>query len=520
MLTATTASMAATHDTLTVECSQFRAGAHMSITDSVGNTLTFRLQQRPVVPASQQHVRTDRKTLRRACRAPHPDVPYYNVRMALPIPTCYTPTEQGALVGLDQGVYAHLHSAGLEALPNGDLLAVYFSTPVGKSEADTITTFVQCRLRAGHDAWDMPELFFDTHGGNDQSALLFRDGGRIWFFGGGRDMTDYVPFRVCYSDDCGQTWTFQVPQLDAPAQRYTAQPISNAFRDPDGNLYVACDGKGGESLLWRSQDNGVTWHDMGGRTSSRHSTIVPLDDKGTLLCLGGKNNNVEGWNPQNISLDWGASWQPATRGIIPPLGTAQRPCLIRLKSGALLFVTDSYMHKKKIAPPEGWAYGNECVVGISADNGQTWRIKPLPGTLPQHHRLEHPSLGYVTVRQADNGRIHILTTTNFPGLDIELNEAWLWSDEGDLTLSPADDEPRTEVWTQYWPNGKKRVESTWLRWAKPRDGQRLLRGHIADGPARHYDEQGNLTAEYVFHNGVLEGNEGNASDAGILNEGK
>jgi len=515
-------------DTLTVVASHFQAGGNMSVTNPDGSTLTYVLKERSYYPQNQQHVRQDKLL---ALKSPDMTRPYYQVRMALPIPAAYTPTEQGAMAGIDQGVYTHMHSAALEALPNGDLLAIYFSTPAGKAEADTCTTFVQCRRRAGNDYWDMPELFFDTKHGNDQSALLFRDGDRIWFFGGGRDMGDMVPFRVCYSDDNGASWTYQVPVLDAPAHDYTAQPISNAFKDPDGNIYIAMDGKGPQSFLWRSSDHGRTWHDMGGRTDSRHSSIVPLDEKGTLLSIGGKNNNCEGWNPQNISRDWGQTWEQMTPGVIPPEGTAQRPCVIRLQSGKLLVVSDSYQHKKKIAPPSGWNMGNECVVGTSTDNGQNWTFKVLPGTLPQHHRLEHPSLGYVTVRQSDNGMIHVLTTTNYPGLEIEFNEAWIESDEQDLTADTfhpgdlgegwqVDAASRTAIWTQYWPNGKKRVESTWNIWAQPRDGQRPLCGRIAEGPARHYDQEGNLTAEYNFHNGVLVGTETNELSTGIANEGK
>ena len=514
-------------DTLTVVASQFTAGDNMSVTDPAGNRITYLLKERSCVPQTQQHVRQDNAL---ALIGPSLDQPYYQIRLALPIPSAYTPSEQGHLVGLDEGVYHHLHSAALEALPNGDLLAIYFSTPMGKAEADTSTTFVQCRRRAGNDYWDMPELLFDTKGGNDQSALLYRDGQRIWFFGGGRNMTDMVPFRVCYSDDNGATWTYDVPRLDKPAEDYTAQPVSNAFRDPEGNLYIVMDAKGSQSFLWRSSDNGKTWHDMGGRTDARHSSIVPLDDHGTLLSIGGKNNDVEGWNPQNTSRDWGATWEKATPGVIPPLGTAQRPNMIRLQSGDLLLVTDSYMHKKKIAPPSGWKCGNECVAGISKNNGQTWTFKVLPGTLPQHHRIEHPSLGYVTVRQSDNGMIHVLTTTNYPSLEIEFNEAWFWSAEGDLTADTfrpdnlgegwtVDAATHTAVWTQYWPNGQKRVESTWNIWATPRDGHRPLCGRIAEGPARHYDEQGQLVGEYMFHDGVLMCTDDGDAGAGIKNEG-
>ena len=512
-------------DTLTVVASQFTAGDHMSVCDPAGNRITFVVKERSKVPQTQQHVRQDNAL---AKVGPSLDEPYYQVRMALPIPSAYTPTEQGALVGLDEGVYHHMHSAALEALPNGDMLAIYFSTPVGLAEKDTATTFVQCRRRAGNDYWDMPELLFDTKGGNDQSALLFRDGQRIWFFGGGRGMTDMVPFRVCYSDDNGVSWTYNVPRLDKPASDYTAQPVSNAFRDPEGNLYIVMDAAGSQSFLWRSSDNGLSWHDMGGRTDARHSSIVPLDDKGTLLSIGGKNNDCEGWNPQNISHDWGATWEKATPGVIPPLGTAQRPNMIRLQSGNLLLVTDSYQHKKKIAPPAGWKMGNECVCGVSKDNGKTWTFKALPGTLPQHHRVEHPSVGYVTVRQSDNGMIHILTTTNYPGLEIEFNEAWFWSAEGDLTADTfapynlgegwtVDTASHTAVWTQYWPNGQKRVESTWNIWPTPRDGHRPLCGRIAEGPARHYDEQGHLVREYMFHEGVLQ--DSIEGETGIKDEG-
>ena len=573
--------------TYDVLAAQMREGENMTAKGDADGIAAYRIVPRAHVPFAQQAV-----SQRRAAGNRVTSRPYYRVRMALPIPSCYTPTEQGEHAGLDWGVYTHLHSGALEVLPNGDLLAIYFSTPIGKAEADTCTTFVQARRRYGSDEWDMPELFFATRGGNDQSALLFNDNGTIWFFGGGRDMTDYVPFRICRSTDNGRSWTFSVPQMDKKLERYTAQPISNAFRNSRGEMFVALDGKGGESFLLRSKDNGVTWHDMGGRTSSRHSTIVPLDDKGTLLSAGGKNNSVDGWNPQNISHDWGATWESPTRGIMPQYGTAQRPCMIRLKSGALCMVADSYMHKKKIAPPAGWDNGNDCFAAISRDNGKTWTMRRLPVALPQHHRTQHPSLGYVTLRQGQDGMIHVLTTTNYPGLEIEFNEAWVMqgdtgapeathltpdcldsSPEGrNATLSPmtasgtyvangtkvtryANGKKQHEVtyrngrrtgtetlwrqdgtiewkwerdlktnrglWTQYWPNGKKRVESSWLLYTSPRDlpGTPLV-GAIADGVASHYDREGNLVAQYKFKNGVEEGTETIEQGAGIKNEGK
>ncbi len=563
-------------DTLYVVASNFKAGCETAALGDSANVIRFVLKERATVPFNQSAIRqrTDE-----AAQAPDADKPYFSVRFALPIPAAYTPTEMGEAAGLEYGVFHHCHSPGFEVLPNGDALAVYFSSPRGRTENDTMATFVQARLRFGAEEWDMPELFFDTQLGNDQSGLLWNDNGKIWFFGGGRYISSSIPFRIATSTDNGATWTFSVPRLDTAATDFTAQPINSAFRDPQGNIYMAMDADGSESFLWRSRDEGRTWEDMGGRTSGRHSTIVPLDEQGTLLSIGGKNASVAGWTPQNISRDWGATWEEATPSPFPPLGSAQRPSIIRLQSGNLVYITDSYLLKKNIPAPEGWQHGDNCVIAISKDNGRTWHIKPLPVQLPHNNRTAHPSLGYSTVRQAPNGVIHILTSANYPGLHYELNEAWIWSDKGETpqdttggelknyTEQYPDGSPKaawsaeictngryllhgeltdyypdgtvqhravyahgrktgTElfynpdgtlrwrwerdlqsmrgVWTQYWPNGNKRVESNWNLEPTPRDLDRKFIGYVAEGTATHWNEDGTEKAVYNFRKGVAQ----------------
>ena len=180
---------------------------------------------------------------------------------------------------------------GFEILPNGDALAVYFSAPKGNE--NTVTTrFVQARLRHGAEEWDMPELFYDFKDFNEQSALLWTDGNTIRFFGGGRKETtgvqfnpDWMPFKTAVSTNNGATWKLTLPNLDAPATNYYPQPITSGFRAPNGAIYFAMDGTGADSFVWRSTDNGITWHDMGGHTSGRHSTMVPLDGNGNSALL-------------------------------------------------------------------------------------------------------------------------------------------------------------------------------------------------------------------------------------------
>ena len=444
------------------------------------------------VPFSQSAVKQSTEA---ALQGPDLQHPYFTVRFAMPIPPSFTRTDVAALTGLDPKVFRRNHSPGFVIMPNGDVLAIYFSTPAGKSEADTSTSFVQARLRYGSVEWDMPDLFFKTKGFNDQSGLLWNDNGKVWFFGGGRDISDYIPFRMATTTDNGATWTLSLPKLDKPAKSYTAQPITSIFRGPDQSIYFAMDGGGAQSFLWRSTDNGISWHDMGGRTGGRHSVIIPLDDQGNLLSIGGKNSNVDGWSPENYSSDWGATWSHSKLSPFPPLGSGQRPSMIRLNSGNLLFVSDSYLHSKEQSPPPGWKYAHNCFVAISKDNGATWHIKPLPVQL--NKISGHPTLGYATVSQAPNGIIHLLTTNTLPCLHYEFNEAWVWSDAGDIT--PESSGGTIKDYTEFYSNGNLR--SKWSARICP-DGRYLLNGEQTD-----YYKDGSKEHQVIYENGRKTGDE-------------
>ncbi|HEV2691354.1 MAG TPA: hypothetical protein VG347_00500 [Verrucomicrobiae bacterium] len=563
------------HNTLVpVQAAGFRLGGHDSVTDGT-NRLKIELDNVAVWPFTQSAIKQDSEP---ALYGPNPNKPYFTVRFALPVPPENATNNVAALAGLDPQVFTHNHSPGFEILPNGDALAIYFSTPPGLAEADPATSFIQARLRYGSEDWDLPELFLKTEGYNDQSGLLWNDGGRIRFFGGGRALSDSAPFKMTTSFDNGATWTLSLPQLAQPAENFTAQPITSAFRAPNGAIYFAMDGEGASSLLWRSTDDGVSWRDMGGRTGGRHSVIVPLDNRGGLLSIGGKNNSINGWSPENISTNWGATWSSNTASPFPPLGSAQRPSLIKLADGNLFFVSDAWLQKKDQAPPAGWTNGNGCFVALSTNQGVSWRIKQLPVQLPNHQYRKYGTVGYVTARQAPNGVIHVLTTETQPCLHYELNEAWIFSDAGDIApeISGGQTKKFTEeysnghtrstwgarlcpdgryllngketdfypsgakqhqvtyvngrktgdetfwapegtviwhwshdlknnraVWTQYWPDGKKKLESNWNTKPAARDLTRSFFGLVADGPATQWNEDGTLSSKATFANGAL-----------------
>ena len=561
---------------LPVAAAGFTLGAQCSAKGE-SNRLELTLERSLAMPYGQWAIK---QGVAPAAYGPDPAKPYFTVRFAMPIPPENATNEVAALTGLDPKVFTHNHSPGFEILPNGDALAVYFSTPPGKSESDPETSFIQARLRYGAEDWDVPELFFKLEKYNDQSGLLWRDGAKIWFFGGGRGLSDWVPFKMAVSTDNGASWTLSLPQLDNAMTNVTAQPITSAFRGPDQSIYFAMDGDKATSLLWRSLDNGIHWHDMGGRTGGRHSVVVPLADQGPLLAIGGKNNSVDHCTPQSVSTNWGATWSTPVAGAFPPLGSAQRPSLIRLANGDLFFVSDAYMHKKEIAPPAGWKHGNDCFVAISTNQGASWRVKPLPVQLPNHEHRHYGTVGYVTARQAPNGVIHVLTTETQPCLHYELNEAWIFSEAGDIapettggvvksfsesypngtlcsewsaricpggryllhgretdyydsgakqhevtyingrksgeeTLWQPDGTKRWTwvydlahgrgVWIQFWPDGRRKLESNWNTHPQARDRKRSFFGLVADGPVRQWDQAGRLTHEYLFKQGEFAG---------------
>lgn len=433
-----------------------------------------------------------------ALLGPTASKPHFTVRYALPIPPDNATNISGTLTGLDPEVWPHNHSPGFEALPNGDLLAVYFSarTSAGANESDRTTRFVQARLRHGAEQWDPPELFLDFEAMNDQSALLWTEGSTVRFFGGGRNAPDSMPFKMAVSTNNGVTWSVSLPQLDKPTADYTAQPIANAFRGGDGALYLAMDGGKDTSFLWRSPDNGVHWSDTGGRTGARHSTIIPLDDHGTFLSIGGKNAGINGWTPMNLSSNWGSTWSGSTASPFPALGGNQRPSLIRLANGHLLLVTDSY-HRNTKKSPEGWKQGEGCFVAVSKDNGTTWHFKKLPVTLVHEKDQVLGTLGYATVRQSPNGLIHVLTTMTHPCLHYEFNEAWIFSEAGDIP--PENDGGTLRTFQETYADGSLR-----LKWRARvcTDGRYLL-----DGSEVSYHSNGQKEREVTYSRGHKTGRE-------------
>jgi formylglycine-generating enzyme required for sulfatase activity len=361
---------------------------------------------------------------------PDAKTPYFVRRPVLPIPPENMLPDAIRASGMEPGMLGHNHSAGLTVAPNGDLFFIAFSADTPHTEYLPNTLFIAARRRYGAQEWDPPSVFMDFADVNDQSALLTTDGKDIWFFGGGIGLPG-VPFRFTKSSDNGATWTpLVLPQMLPPVGGWSPQPIEHAFRTKDGALNVAVDGVGGESRLLATRDNGVTWRDAGGGSAGRHTVFVTLKD-GSILGIGGKNTNIDGFMPQALSHDGGKTWT-VTKTPFPALGSNQRPALVRLASGRLFFASDWQERDNKPQPAGVTQRG--VFVALSDDDGKTWKIKTLPGSLPHEGavfrdrpealwtRFGHNdgTLGYAVATQGPDGLIHLVSSMTHPSMEYEL----------------------------------------------------------------------------------------------------
>ncbi len=419
--------------------------------------------------------------------APPKDKPYFRKRYLLPTPLENSKNEEIDAVGMHPSFRKHCHSPGLEVCPNGDVLMITYTS---YREYEPGVSLIASRLRFGVDQWDMPEKLFDFATVNDHCPMPWTDGrlqphlnapvgAKIYFFWGNPKLEGGFPFQWTTSNDNGATWDeVKFPNFITEIHPHSRQPINTALRDKNGTMYLSSDGSGGKSVLWVSKDNGKTWSDPVGRSGGRHTTFALSSDGTTIIGMGGKSTDIDGYMPKSISKDGGKTWD-VVKTRFPALGGNQRPIIIRLQSGRLFFAAD-FQHISGRKPDDITQSGS--FVALSDDDGENWHVKKLVGTQqhenPKAHKGAH-TIGYSTARQAPNGMIHLITTMNRPCLHFELNEAWILQDEVDIRSEKQLMQPTAKVvsgvkkYQENYPSGK--VKTTWYA-GKADDGRYLLHG--------------------------------------------
>jgi formylglycine-generating enzyme required for sulfatase activity len=322
------------------------------------------------------------------------------------------------------------HSPSITECPNGDLLAVWFST-IG--ETDLTTANAASRLRFGAKEWEPASPFWDAQDVNDHAPKVWWDRDKtIYHTVEGRQHGDIL---IRHSTDNGATWS------KAEVMRAHGESASNPIRTKEGVIAIPFDFSG----LSISRDNGKTWSETGrdrrgsddiqpGGTgpfiAGIHSPIVELAD-GRLMAFGRLSPEEPAQKrfdlkmPVSYSSDLGETWQWDISEF-PVVSNTQRPAMLRLKEGPIVLCSFTDQARTPFKERKGLSFkstgGDHTGIGlyaaVSYDEGKTWPDRRL---IAPEGKNTADSNGYLAITQTRDGRIQLITSKDH----YAFNLAWI-----------------------------------------------------------------------------------------------
>jgi formylglycine-generating enzyme required for sulfatase activity len=322
------------------------------------------------------------------------------------------------------------HSPSITECPNGDLLAVWFST-IG--ETDLTTANAASRLRFGAKEWEPASPFWDAQDVNDHAPKVWWDGDKtIYHFVEARQHGDIVIRR---STDNGVTWS------KAEVMRAHGESASNPIRTKAGVIAIPFDSAG----LSISRDNGKSWSETGRhRRGSEdiqpggkgpfmagiHGPVVELAD-GRLMAFGRISAGIADQErfkftmPVSYSGDLGETWQWETSEF-PVVSNTQRPAMLRLKEGPILLCCFTDEARTPFKERKGLTFkstgGDYSGIGlyaaVSYDEGKTWPDRRL---IAPEGKTTADINGYLAATQTRDGCIQLITSKDH----YAFNLAWI-----------------------------------------------------------------------------------------------
>lgn len=308
------------------------------------------------------------------------------------------------------------HAVNLLALPNGDLLGVWYT---GTGERDRNVSIALSRLDHNSRRWSQPIIVAHRDNWADQNPVLFRapDGRILLFYNsqnhGSSEASAIVNELI--SDDQGHTWsgpTTLVTHLGI----YLRQPIVifhnewlfPVYQERSGGVSSSSAGKD-SSLVDVSKDSGRTWSafdvpESGGLVQM--SIVSPAHD-GQLLAFF--RSRYADWIYETRSTD-GSHWEVPVRTSLPNNNSSIQA--VRLKDGHIVIVFNNAQAETDRSHP---AEGSRKVLSIalSADNGKTWpwvRDLQAGNEPPSYCLCEDSAYSYPSVTQSSNGKIQVAFT--------------------------------------------------------------------------------------------------------------
>jgi hypothetical protein len=356
-------------------------------------------------------------------RGPDPSRPYFaGPRRYVKVP----PDSYGPMFS------SHNHDPAIVECPNGDLLAIWYST---FQETGREVAVLASRLRYGAEEWEPASPFWDAPDRNDHTPALWFDGDdTLYFFIGVSTAATWGNLAIVLrtSSDNGATWS--TPRFIAPDHGSRTMPEESVFRMRDGRIVLsvdAIDRRSRGTSVWISGDDGETWSDPGGTIPGIHAAIAE-GREGQLIAFS-REHTVRGRMPKCLSSDGGASWE-CMASPFPRIASGQRPVMLRLREGPLFFA--SFAEERTIEDAAGRERTVSGLFGaLSYDDGETWPVERLitddgpgrellggawTGRFTMSHNRAEPR-GYLSVTQTPNGVIHLISSA----LHYEFNQRWL-----------------------------------------------------------------------------------------------
>lgn len=365
--------------------------------------------------------------------------------------------------------YPHNHVPSIAVLENGDLFATWFSA---KRECGRELTVLAARLRFGAEEWDTADEFYKIADRNMSSTAVFcHPDGRLFHFNGismsGTEFNLVNIFRV--SEDNGVTWS---KERYVSAVYSTNKPICAPTLDNDGRILLPADmydmkNRRQGTVLFRSNadldsfemrtaygenaENFLKPDKTAGWIAGVHGAVLQLCD-GRLVAYGRSESRcgrqlIDGKMPMSVSEDMGRSWSYQASPF-PPIGYAQRCCLLRLKEGPIVFfsftdpqydVIVGHIQGMDLTDAEGSIlHGYGLYAAVSFDECKTWPIQRLitigknapekydpgascpPFIMDKYHGQP---LGYLQAVQSPDHMIHLISSR----LHYRFNLKWLMS---------------------------------------------------------------------------------------------
>jgi hypothetical protein len=301
--------------------------------------------------------------------------------------------------------------------------------------------------------------------GRHTTYCLLKDGGILGMGGKNTDIDGFMPAVV--SRDGGQTW--EKSKTVFPALGGNQRP--SVLRLQSGRLFFAGDfqhlegkrpagGTNWGSYVALSEDDGQTWH------------IKKL--------VGTQPHEVKGALKGADTLGYSAAAQ-APNGMIHLITSMNNPCLH-------FELNEAWILSPETAGPGDAVLMKSTATKVAAvkteranhPNGKR-RLEGHGGVADDGRYLRH---GKETWFYPDGKKQHQVTYH----LGHKTGKETLWRADGTVEWQWEHRKDGVSVWTQFWPNERKKAESRW-------------RGKFADGPAVLWDADGQEVSRIEFSGG-------------------